>query len=85
MGHQTRIHLIETAAAIHASAMSQPGAMRWKPWPAAAIPARAAFLQARLELERLANHTGDLGALAGMWVPPVNVLLPGGSEAIFST
>jgi Ni,Fe-hydrogenase III large subunit len=61
-----RIHLIECAAGdttighttAHCHAMEAIADCR--------IPARSAFLRGiALELERLANHTGDLGALAG--------------------
>jgi Ni,Fe-hydrogenase III large subunit len=61
-----RIHLIETAAGDttigHATAYCHAlGALS-----GCKAPARAAFLRGiALELERLANHTGDLGALAG--------------------
>jgi Ni,Fe-hydrogenase III large subunit len=61
-----RIHLIETAAGDttigHATAYCHAlGSLAGSP-----APARAAFLRGiALELERLANHTGDLGALAG--------------------
>jgi Ni,Fe-hydrogenase III large subunit len=61
-----RIHLMETAAGDttigHATAYCHAmGALT-----GCKAPARAAFLRGiALELERLANHTGDLGALAG--------------------
>ena len=48
------------------SAMRRPTARRSRRWPAASLPPRAQVLRGvALELERLANHTGDLGALAG--------------------
>ena len=40
-------------------------ARRWKLWPAARAVRAEALRGIALELERLANHTGDLGALAG--------------------
>ena len=41
-------------------------ARRWKPWARLRAPAKAQVLRGvALELERIANHTGDLGALAG--------------------
>jgi Ni,Fe-hydrogenase III large subunit len=61
-----RIHMMETAAGDttigHATAYCHTmGALT-----GCKAPARAAFLRGiALELERLANHTGDLGALAG--------------------
>ena len=61
-----RIHLMETAAGDttvgHATAYSHAV----EALSGCHVPARAAFLRGiALELERLANHTGDLGALAG--------------------
>ena len=48
------------------SATPRPTARRSRRWPACRVPARADVLRGiALELERLANHTGDLGALAG--------------------
>ena len=67
-GPNTRtLHLMETAAGDttigHALAYCQN---RWKRWPGAVCRLRAAVLRAIcLELERLANHAGDMGALAG--------------------
>jgi Ni,Fe-hydrogenase III large subunit len=61
-----RIHMMETASGDttigHATAYCHAlGSLAGSP-----APARAAFLRGiALELERLANHTGDLGALAG--------------------
>ena len=41
-------------------------AARSRPWAAIRVPARGQFLRGMaLELERVANHVGDLGALAG--------------------
>ena len=61
-----RIHLVETAAGDttvgHATAYSHA----MEALSGCQVPARAAFLRGiALELERLANHTGDMGALAG--------------------
>lgn len=61
-----RIHLIETAAGDttvgHATAYSHVV----EALTGTRAPAKAVFLRGvALELERLANHTGDLGALAG--------------------
>jgi Ni,Fe-hydrogenase III large subunit len=61
-----RIHLIETAAGDttvgHALAYSRAT----EALAAGRVSARASFIRGiSLELERLANHTGDLGALAG--------------------
>jgi Ni,Fe-hydrogenase III large subunit len=61
-----RIHLIENAAGDttigHATAYCHAAEALSR----CRIPPRAAFLRGiALELERLANHTGDLGALAG--------------------
>ena len=48
------------------SATPRPTVRRSRPWPAARCPSAAQALRGiALELERLANHTGDLGALAG--------------------
>ncbi len=61
-----RIHLVETAAGDttvgHALAYSRAT----EALADSRVPARASFIRGiALELERLANHTGDLGALAG--------------------
>ena len=41
-------------------------ARRWKRWAGTQVPPRAQAIRAiALELERVANHVGDLGALAG--------------------
>ena len=48
------------------SATRPPTARPSRPWPGCHVPARAQCIRGiALELERLANHTGDLGALAG--------------------
>ena len=47
------------------SAMPRPIAGRWKRWPARACRPAQVIRGVALELERLANHIGDLGALAG--------------------
>jgi Ni,Fe-hydrogenase III large subunit len=61
-----RIHLIENAAGDSAIGHVTAYCIAMEATAACRIPARAAFLRGiALELERLANHTGDLGALAG--------------------
>ena len=50
----------------HRRPRASPTARRSRRWPACEAPPRAAVLRGvALELERLANHVGDLGALAG--------------------
>jgi Ni,Fe-hydrogenase III large subunit len=61
-----RIHLIETAAGDTTIGHTTAYCHAMEALAGCRIPARAAFLRGiALELERLANHTGDLGALAG--------------------
>jgi Ni,Fe-hydrogenase III large subunit len=61
-----RIHLIETAAGDTTIGHTMAYCHATESIAGCRIPARAAFLRGiALELERLANHTGDLGALAG--------------------
>jgi Ni,Fe-hydrogenase III large subunit len=61
-----RIHLIETAAGDTTIGHVTAWCHAMEAIAGCRIPARAAFLRGIvLELERLANHTGDMGALAG--------------------
>jgi Ni,Fe-hydrogenase III large subunit len=61
-----RIHLIETAAGDTAIGHVTAYCHAMEALAGCRIPVRAAFLRGiALELERLANHTGDMGALAG--------------------
>jgi len=61
-----RIHLIETAAGDTSIGHSIAYCQAIESLSDKRAPARPAFLRGiALELERLANHTGDLGALAG--------------------
>jgi Ni,Fe-hydrogenase III large subunit len=61
-----RIHLIETAAGDTTIGHATAYCHAIEALSGCQVPARAAFLRGiALELERLANHTGDLGALAG--------------------
>jgi Ni,Fe-hydrogenase III large subunit len=61
-----RIHLIETAAGDTTIGHVKAYCGAIEAMTGCHIPARAAFLRGiALELERLANHTGDMGALAG--------------------
>jgi Ni,Fe-hydrogenase III large subunit len=61
-----RIHLIETAAGDTTVGHALAYCHALEALSGCMVPARAAFLRGiALELERLANHTGDLGALAG--------------------
>jgi Ni,Fe-hydrogenase III large subunit len=61
-----RIHLIETAAGDSTVGHATAYCLATEATAGCRIPARAAFLRGiALELERLANHTGDMGALAG--------------------
>jgi Ni,Fe-hydrogenase III large subunit len=61
-----RIHLIETAAGDTTIGHVTAWCNAMESIAGCRIPARAAFLRGiALELERLANHAGDMGALAG--------------------
>lgn len=61
-----RIHLIETAAGDTTIGHTTAYCHALEALTDCRVPARAAILRGiALELERLANHTGDLGALAG--------------------
>jgi Ni,Fe-hydrogenase III large subunit len=61
-----RIHLVETAAGDTTVGHATAYCHAMEALSGCMVPARAAFLRGiALELERLANHTGDLGALAG--------------------
>jgi Ni,Fe-hydrogenase III large subunit len=61
-----RIHLIETAAGDTTIGHATAYCHALEALTGARVSARAAILRGiALELERLANHTGDLGALAG--------------------
>jgi Ni,Fe-hydrogenase III large subunit len=61
-----RIHLIETAAGDTTIGHTTAYCHAMEALTGCRIPARAAFVRGiALELERLANHTGDLGALSG--------------------
>ena len=61
-----RIHLMETAAGDTTVGHAAAFCHATEALSGCQAPARAAFLRGiALELERLANHTGDLGALAG--------------------
>lgn len=61
-----RIHLIETAAGDTTIGHTSSYCHALEALTDCRVPARAAILRGiALELERLANHTGDLGALAG--------------------
>ncbi|MBN1568009.1 MAG: NADH-quinone oxidoreductase subunit C [Acidobacteria bacterium] len=61
-----RIHLVETAAGDTTAGHTTAYCHAMEAIAGCQVPARAAFLRGiALELERLANHTGDLGALAG--------------------
>jgi Ni,Fe-hydrogenase III large subunit len=61
-----RIHLIETAAGDTTVGHTTAYCHAMEALTGCRVPARAAILRGiALELERLANHTGDLGALAG--------------------
>jgi Ni,Fe-hydrogenase III large subunit len=61
-----RIHMIENAAGDTTVGHALAYCTAMEAMAGCRIPARAAFLRGiALELERLANHTGDLGALAG--------------------
>jgi Ni,Fe-hydrogenase III large subunit len=61
-----RIHLIETAAGDTTIGHVTAYCHAIEALAGCRIPARAAFLRGiAIELERLANHTGDMGALAG--------------------
>jgi Ni,Fe-hydrogenase III large subunit len=61
-----RIHLIEAAAGDTTIGHVTAWCHAMEAMAGCRIPARAAFLRGiALELERLANHTGDMGALAG--------------------
>ena len=60
------LHLIETLAGDSTAAHATAYCELVESLSAARVPARAQVLRGvALELERLANHTGDLGALAG--------------------
>ena len=60
------VHLVETAAGDSSVAHATAHAETVEALAGTAIPARAQVLRgAALELERMANHVGDLGALAG--------------------
>jgi Ni,Fe-hydrogenase III large subunit len=61
-----RIHLIETAAGDTSIGHATAYCHAMEALSGCQVPVRAAFLRGiALELERLANHTGDMGALAG--------------------
>jgi Ni,Fe-hydrogenase III large subunit len=61
-----RIHWMETAAGDTTIGHATAYCHAMEALSGCQVPARAAFLRSiALELERLANHTGDLGALAG--------------------
>jgi Ni,Fe-hydrogenase III large subunit len=61
-----RIHLVETAAGDTTIGHATAYCDAMETLSGCRVPARAVFLRGiALELERLANHTGDLGALAG--------------------
>jgi Ni,Fe-hydrogenase III large subunit len=61
-----RIHMVETAAGDTTVGHATAYCDAMEAMADCRVPARAAFLRGiALELERLANHTGDLGALAG--------------------
>ncbi len=61
-----RIHLIETAAGDTTVGHTLAYSRATEALAGDRVPARESFLRGiALELERLANHTGDLGALAG--------------------
>jgi Ni,Fe-hydrogenase III large subunit len=61
-----RMHLIETAAGDTTIGHAMAYCHALESMAGCRIPVRAAFLRGiALELERLANHAGDLGALAG--------------------
>jgi Ni,Fe-hydrogenase III large subunit len=61
-----KIHLIETAAGDTTIGHATAYCNAMEAMAGCRIPVRAAFLRGiALELERLANHTGDMGALAG--------------------
>jgi Ni,Fe-hydrogenase III large subunit len=61
-----RIHLIETAAGDTTVGHTTAYCHALEALTGCRVPARAAILRGiALELERLANHTGDIGALAG--------------------
>jgi Ni,Fe-hydrogenase III large subunit len=61
-----RLHLIETAAGDTTIGHVTAYCNAMEAMAGCGIPVRAAFLRGiALELERLANHTGDMGALAG--------------------
>jgi Ni,Fe-hydrogenase III large subunit len=60
------IHLVETAAGDTTVGHATAYCHAMEALSGCQVPARAAFLRGiALELERLANHTGDMGALAG--------------------
>ncbi len=60
------IHLVETAAGDSTAGHTTAYCHAMEALAGCQVPARAAFLRGiALELERLANHAGDLGALAG--------------------
>jgi Ni,Fe-hydrogenase III large subunit len=61
-----RIHLVETASGDTTIGHTTAYCHAMEALSVCQVPARAAFLRGiALELERLANHTGDMGALAG--------------------
>lgn len=61
-----RIHLVETAAGDTTIGHATAYARAVEAMSDGGVPARGVFLRGiALELERIANHTGDLGALAG--------------------
>jgi Ni,Fe-hydrogenase III large subunit len=64
--HPATVHQMETAAGDTTVGHAQAHAMVMEALSGVRVPPRAEALRGvALELERLANHTGDLGALAG--------------------